>query len=168
MRPIPGLLCISLALTACSGLFDNECGPTSRSTVDSSEVRDTAMALIGRVSVALTDVRGSDFPMTMSASFSGSSYGAPGPLLGHVQHARLLTAAGDTLRDFVVEPGNTMAFILVQTEFFDDASEFQALRSQLLTGSLIMELATDIPGMETLRVPLAVEYATGWQRSPCT
>ena len=147
---------IPLVLTACSGVFDNACGPESRSTVVSNDVHDTAMAVIGKVSVALTEVRGSDFPMTMSASFSGPSYGVPGPLLGHVQHARLLAPAGDTLRDFVVEPGNTMAFILVQTEFFQDATAFQALRSQVLTGNLRMELTTDIPGMETLRVPLPV------------
>ena len=161
------ILWIPLALSACSGLFDNECGPEARSTVISTDLRDTAAAVIGRVTIALTEMRGTHFPMTMSPSFSGPAYGDPGPLSGRVQHARLLTSAGDTLRDFVVEPGNSMQFILVQTEFFQDDAEFQALRGQFLTGHLLIELTTDIPGMETLRAPLPVERATGWARSTC-
>jgi hypothetical protein len=154
-------------MTACALFPDNLCGPVFRNTEIGGDVRDAAMAVIGHVGVYLSETHGGPDPLVLHAEFSGPAYGEPGPLLGHVRGARLMTASGELLRDFVVEPGNTMMFILVQTEFVQDSAEFERLRREFLAGRVLIELTTDLPGLETLRVPLPLQYASDWGRARC-
>lgn len=132
------------------------------------DLRDASASVIGRVDVQLTEIRGASQPLILQAAFAGPSYGNPGPLLGHVRRARLLTGSGEVLRDFAVEPGNTLLFILVQTEFVQDAAAFQALRSEFIAGRVSVELNTDLQGLEQLRVALPLKSAGNWERARCT
>lgn len=132
------------------------------------DLRDASASVIGRVDVQLTEIRGASQPLILQAAFAGPSYGNPGPLLGHVRRARLLTGSGEVLRDFAVEPGNTLLFILVQTEFVQDAAAFQALRSEFIAGRVSVELNTDLQGLEQLRVALPSKSAGNWERARCT
>lgn len=171
MRSAP-LLLLSLAVGAAAGcvplLYDDRCGPESRTTAARGDILDPAGKRIGTTEVVLTEIRGGPRPRNLSAIFMGPAYGDPGPLSRHVEGVRLL-ARGDTLlREFVYRHANQHEIIWVETESVRDAAEFETLKRAVGSGGATVEIDSDLPGMARLRVPLRHPQRSDWSRAHCS
>jgi hypothetical protein len=115
--------------------------------------------------VRLGEVRGDLEPQRLHAIFLGPSYGAPGPLSGHIQHARLLDRTGAVLRELPIGPGNEHEIIRAPSIEILSTSEFDELRRRFLASEVVLEIETDLAGMERLRVPLPLQHTGEWGRA---
>ena len=159
----------ALALTSCVPvLYDDRCGPETRTTVIRGDIRDTAGSRIGSAEVSLTEIRGDSQPRQLRAILMGPAYANPGPLSRHVVRVRLLGRAEVVLREFPFRHANEHEIIWVPGEFVRDAAEFEAFRRQFTAGEAALELETDLPGMARLRVPLPLQSAGRWSRAHCS
>lgn len=161
-------LCSVLLLTACVPLLDDSCGPETRTTSIRADIPSTTGTRIGFVEVRLLEVRGDPEPRRLHAIFMGPSYGVRGPLSGHIQSARLLDRTGAVLRELPFRPGNEHEIIRAPGIIIADPAEFDDLRLRFLGGDVVIEIESDLTGLERLRIPLPVQHAGQWRRASCS
>jgi hypothetical protein len=168
MRIPRGLILLTAVTAGCSSVAAVDCGALRRSTVLSGDIVDSTGAGLGRVVLALNETVDdpSNPPRDFDAWFYGPIGGTLGPLFGHVLGARLIDGSGETFRAITIAPGSQDLFVVSPTVPVTDPNTFQALRQQFLSGQVVAELTTDLPGRATIRVPLALD-ASGWYRPGC-
>ena len=158
-----------LALSACVPfLYDDRCGPETRSTVIRGDIRDAGGTRIGMAEVRLSETKGGAEPRQLQAVLMGPAYANPGPLSTHVQRVRLIDRGGAVLRDFTFRHANEHEIIWVPVEVVRDPAAFEALKRQFIANEVLLELETDLPGYEQLRVPLPLQNASDWSRAHCS
>ena len=139
----------TLALSGCG--FD--CG-TRGSTTANATVRDTSRASLATVRVSLSDNVGPSF-LRLSVGVMGFSSSGGGPLRGHVTRARLMTEAGQVLAEIPTST-ETLPFdgVVALNADLSSRTEFDRVRSALLTGRATIVIDTDLPGREHLETML--------------
>lgn len=164
------LLCGLLLSAGCGVLLpDDSCGPESRETSITGEVRDAAGTRLGTAAFRLVEVRGGTQPRSLHPVVMGPAYGSAGaPLKGHVTAARLVGPAGETLFELSVAPGLGDEVLRTTPEPIADEAAFAALKQKFRAGGVVLDLRTDLAGREQIRVPLPLGHAGDWTRGHCS
>jgi hypothetical protein len=169
VRPARWIIALVLATTACVPfLLDDRCGPEFRVTAIGGSLYDGAGIKLGHAGVELTEARRDVQPRVLHATFMGPASGDVGPLAGHVQQVRLLSASGAVLHQFPVDAGNGEEFARASLQEISDPTAFETLRQEFRRGGVIIELDTDVPGLEHPRVTTLLTADSDWQRVHCS
>ena len=139
-----------LSLSACG----YDCGIASRYLADGA-VRDAAGATLATVQVDLAEYVAPSF-LRLSVGVMGASSSGGAPLRGHVTRARLETESGELLAEIPTAtttlPGDGVVALNLN---LPSRSEFDRVRSALLTGRTRVVLDTDLAGRERLETVLS-------------
>lgn len=149
-------------------LFDDSCGPTTRTRTVGAEVRDAAGAMVGYTQASLQEDRDDPGVRTLTVILMGPAYANPGPLSRHIQRVRLLAADGTPLRDFAFRHANEHEIIWIDQENVASAAEFDRLKRLFAAREAVLEIESDVPGLERLRVPLRLLEEGRWSRASCS
>jgi hypothetical protein len=167
MRLLYGLMAFGLGAAACS----NECGPEIRDTESTATIRDTSQASIGIAYVMLSEEKDDPrYARVLFVGFGGPNNTSVSPLRGHVRRARLLGATGDTLYEVRVQnsPDYAPAVVLTMTEYSIPSERYARIRQDLLAGAVVVEVDTDLAGMEVIRTPMPSAQPTQFRRAVCS
>jgi hypothetical protein len=156
-------LAVTLFVAACTCDSSSPFGRPSRGTSLSADILDPAGALEVHVIVGLSEVQGDPYPRELGLTFFDPVLGTPSPLAGHIQHVRLLDGALNVVQEIKTYPGDSNS-IGAETVKFSSAENprYEAMRQLFLSGKTTLEVATDLPGQERIRVALPNAKETGW------
>ncbi|MGH9884823.1 MAG: hypothetical protein ACREBE_04810, partial [bacterium] len=135
-----------------------------------ADLRDANNAVATRLYVSLGETRGDPWPRSLNVDFEDPVFGTPSPLAGHILHARLLNATGQSVQEIETTPGNENTKSIISRTVFFNANEtdrYDAMRELFLSGRTVLEVETDLPGLERVRVALPVSESTGWVKNSC-
>ena len=166
MRLFAGLLAIALCTNGCT----RECGPETRYTRVITGVYDPDQVRVGEVHFVMMEERGESIDRRyLSAQLNGPGNQSASSLRGHVDTARLVSTSGDVLLRVLVRDNNPdyALYVINVTESSITATRFEKIRSALVAGQLVMELTTDLPEMEVVRIPLPKADQSDFVRGPC-
>jgi hypothetical protein len=118
----------------------------------------------------LSETRGDPWPRSLSVTVNDPVLGTPSPLAGHLKHLRVLDGALQPLQEIKLFPGSaTTNSILTETVFFSatENARYDAMRAVFLSGKTVVELETDVPGRELIRIQFTTVRATDWSKNSC-
>lgn len=152
--------------------FSYACDYEYRSVQMAAEVRDSAGNVLGTVEIELGETRSDSFVASLSIAIRGPRGSGGGRLKGHVEKVRLILRGVP----FTIELPTGWPFKL---QMRDDIvvpdrirlageAEATAVRATFLIERALVDLETDIPGMELIRVKLQLENHSDWERPSCT
>ena len=138
----------ALSLSACGW----DCGTLTR-TVANGTVRDAAGTALASAQVNLTDEIGPSF-LRLGVGLMAPAGTAGAPLRGHVTRARLTTEAGELIAE--IPTGTETLYLdgVVALNVFLSRSEYDRVRSALLSKRAKVVLDTDLPGREHIETTL--------------
>lgn len=145
-------------------------GRSSRSVALRAVVNDPLGVTLVDVYAELSETRGDPYPRSLVVALNDPVIGTPSPIAGHVLHVRLLDGSLQPIQEIKVFVGNASTnSILTETVMFGatESARYDAVRSVFLSGKTTLEVETDLPGKERLRVFLPVYQSTDWTRNSC-
>jgi hypothetical protein len=162
-------LALMLFVVACPCDSSSPFGRAARTTSLRADIRDPAGTLEVQVYAELAEVEGDPWPRSLSVSFGDPTIGTPGPLAGHIQHIRLLDGALQVVQEIESEPGNSKNSILTKTVMFSSTenARYEAMRQLFISGKTTLDVETDLPGQERIRIALPLYRETGWVKASC-
>jgi hypothetical protein len=164
---IPRVSCSAIALalsvSACSYSYD--CG-TLRQTTATGTVQDAGGETLATARADLTDNLRPTF-LRLGVGVTGID--GAGPLRGHVTAARFVTEDGELLAEIptsiaTIHPNGVVALNMDVSS----STEYERVRSALLTGHAKVILETDLPGREHLEAELTDVIDGPGQISRCS
>jgi hypothetical protein len=162
---------VGLAFTAaCPCSPSSPGGKSARGVSLQAAVNDPLGAKLVDVYADLSETRGDPYPRSLVVALNDPVIGTPSPLAGHILHVRLLDGSLQTIQEIKVFAGNSSTnSILTETVMFGatESARYDAVRSVFLSGKTTLEVETDLPGEERLRVLLRVYRSTDWTRNSC-
>lgn len=138
----------ALSLSACGW----DCGTVTR-TVANGTVRDAAGTTLATAQVNLTDEIGPSF-LRLGVGLMAPGGTAGAPLRGHVTRARFTTEAGELLAEIPTSTETLYLDAVVAFNGFLSRSQYDRVRSALLTKRTKVILDTDLPGREHIETTL--------------
>jgi len=126
--------------------------------------------VIATVFADLSETRGDPWPRSLSVTVNDPVFGTASPLAGHLKHLRVLDGALQPLQEIKLSRGSaTTNSILTETVFFatNENARYDAMRAVFLSGKTAVELETDLPGRELIRVQFTTVRASDWAVSSC-
>jgi hypothetical protein len=150
---------------ACGCSPSSPWGAPSRAITLNAVLQSPGGAPLGSVFASLEETRGDPFPRTLSVSVSDPVFGVASPLAGHVQHLRLLDSNFNVVQEIETAVGNSNTnSILTTTVFFNGAetARYDAMRALFLSGKMIIEIDSDLPGLDRIRIAPAVYLSSDW------
>lgn len=163
-------LSLMAVLAACPCDPSSPGGRAARATSTNAEVRSPTGDLQSFVGVFLSETRGDPWPRSLNVSFTDPVFGTPSALSGHITHIRLLDGALHSVQEIETYPGTvTTQSIVTGTVFFpgSETSRYDAMRDLFISGKTVLEIETDLPGQERIRIALSRFDAGGWATSSC-
>jgi hypothetical protein len=160
---------LSLAFALVTAGCNRDCGPEYRQTSVMADIHDPEEHSVGIVYVFLTEERGERDTRTLSVSFNGPGTSPARPFADTIDGARLVRTTGEVLYEVEVSDSPEYAGVIVitRTEFDVKASRYESIRQGLIAGEVVVELTTDLPGMEVIRTPLPRAEPSGFMRTQC-
>ncbi|MEO8622855.1 MAG: hypothetical protein ABI625_17415 [bacterium] len=168
---------ILCAVVSCSAITlpgdrGTPCGPEYRVTSALGSLAEASGTRLASANVNLTETRDANLP-TLGLVLYGRSQTLAGPLRGHVVAARIVATNGDTIfRPTTLEQipaaesgGGALLRYLGMT--YGDHAMFDHVRSLLVANALVVELDTDDPSAEHIRIPMTLERAGDFTRLMC-
>jgi hypothetical protein len=141
----------ALSLSACDLGFD--CG-TRGKTIASGTVQDNTGAMLGTAQAELSDNVGPSF-LRLHAGVLGPTNAAGKPLKGHVTRARLVDEAGQLLAEIPTDTTTLFSESVVALNVdLSSRTEYERVRSALLTNRAKVVLETDLPGRAVIETTL--------------
>jgi hypothetical protein len=122
------------------------------------------------VLATLSETRGDPYPRSLIVSLPDAVFGTPSPLAGHILHLRLLDGSLQVVQEIKTATGNANTnSILTETVFFaaNDTGRYDAMRALFLSGQTTLEIDTDLPGREQIRLPMRITGSTDWVTPSC-
>jgi len=160
-------LAVTLFVVACGCDPSSPFGRASRGTSLRADIRDSAGALEVQGYADLAETQGDPWPKSLMVSFVDSIFGTPSPLAGHIQHIRLLDGTLHVVQEIESHPGNSTTNSIITTTVMFSSSEnarYEAMRQLFISGKTMLEVETDLPGQERIRIALPLLKATDWIR----
>ena len=170
-------LVVLLAVAGCSAITlpgdrDTPCvAPETRTTLANGDVAEAGGATLASATVSLAEYHDGR-PSELSLAIYGRSPLLAGPLRGHVLAVRVVGANGTSLFSPAkidpvpaTEGGGALVRYLWAT--YTDSVVIDGIRSQLMTNALVVELQTDYPSFELVRMPMRLAQAGAFLRPPC-
>ncbi len=142
----------TLSLPACSLSFS--CGTVSQTIADGT-ARDAAGVALATVQGSVSEYVGPSF-LRLAVGVVGSAGSGGAPLRGHLTRARLVTESGDVLAE--IPTGTSTLFsdaVAALNLDLSSRTEFDRIRSALLTNRTKVVLDTDLPGREHIETTLS-------------
>lgn len=125
---------------------------------------------LGSASVTFSETRSEPSSRQFHMQVRGPVWPTGGPLAGHVLRARLLGVADTVIRTYGAAdygPYPDRIIVIVPERIASDAAT-RELRRALMAGPVVIELATDLPGMPVIRIPMRMVMDGSWQAGECT
>jgi hypothetical protein len=160
----------TLFVVACSCDSSSPFGKATRATSLHAEIRDPAGAVESNVYATLVEVEDDPWPRSLRVGLDDPISGTPSPLAGHIQHIRLLDGALNVVQEIESTPGNSTTNSILTTTVTFSSSEnarYEAMRQLFLSGKTTLEVETDLPGQERIRLALPLVGGTGWVTHSC-
>lgn len=167
LRALP--LALQVFVAACSCDSSSPFGRPSRVVELTANVVDTSGATT-LVYASLQETRGDPWPRSLNVSVNDPVPGTPNWLAGHILHLRLLDGSMQMVQEIETAQGNANTnSVLTTTVFFgaNETARYDAMRALFLSGKTMIEIDTDLPGREQIRMPLAIHTATNWTTGSC-
>lgn len=158
-----------LFLAACSCDSSSPFGTPSRTATLRVDVTDPN-GTVTPVYASLSETKGDPYPRSLSVSVNDPAFGTPSPLAGHILHLRLLDGFLQVVQEIKTTTGNANTnSVLTETVFFaaSETARYDAMRALFLSGKTMLEIDTDLPGREQIRLPLKIVGGTDWATPSC-
>ena len=138
----------ALSLSACGW----DCGTLTR-TVANGTVRDAGGTTLATAQVNLTDEIGPSF-LRLGVGLTAPAGSGGAPLRGHITGARLTTESGEVLADIPTGTETLGLDAVIALNTFLSRSEYDRVRSALLSKRAKVIVDSDLPGREHIETTL--------------
>jgi hypothetical protein len=170
-RVIPAIpVALLVFVVACPCNPSSPRGTPSRGIILDAVLQSPGGTPFGHLYASLEETRGDPYPRTLSVSVSDPVFGVASPLAGHVQHIRLLDSTFTIVQEIKVSLGNQNTNSILTTTVFFGAAEtprYDAMRALFLSGKTMVEIDSDLPGLERMRVTMALYRSSDWVTASC-
>lgn len=173
--PALALLLVGVAAGCSDITFGGErgspCGPETRTTSAKGTVADATQSTLASAALTLVETRDAN-PASLFLLVSGQSPAVPGPLREHVLRVRVATLDGatvfrpDTISQTPASTGGGLLVSYLKTTLADPLT-VESLRQRFISNTLLVELETDYPSANHLRLPLTLDQASDVARMRC-